>query len=71
MLWAGFMDIVCGLAGIGTAVRAYTVAKRYSAMGARGFIASRTLEAAMLFAGVLALFAAVTVRQDLAWERRN
>ena len=37
VLWAGFMDIVCGLAGVGTAVALYTVAKRYSAMGARGF----------------------------------
>jgi hypothetical protein len=66
VMWGGFMDIVCGLAGIGTAVALYNVAKRYCSWGARGFLASRTLEASMLFAGALALFAAVTVRHDLA-----
>lgn len=66
VLWAGLMDVVCGLAGIGTAVALYQVAKRYSPMGARGFLASRTLEASMLFAGVLALFAIVTMRHDVA-----
>jgi Domain of unknown function (DUF4386) len=66
VLWGGLFEVITGLAGIGTAVVLYPVAKRYSRNGALGFFASRTLEASIIFVGVLSLLSVVTLRQDLA-----
>lgn len=62
-LWGGLIEILTGLTCIGTAVAAYPVIKRFGAGRAAGFVASRTLEAAMIFTGVLAVLAVYTLRQ--------
>lgn len=66
VLWGGLIEILTGLTGIGTAVALYSVIKRYGPGRAVGFVASRTLEAAMIFTGVLAVLAVYTLRQDFA-----
>jgi hypothetical protein len=66
VLWGGLIEILTGLTGIGTAVVLYPVIKRYGPRGAIGFVASRTLEAAMIFVGVISVLGVYTLRQDLA-----
>ena len=60
-----FLEVVVALAGIGTAVTLFPVVKRQNEGMALGFVAARTLEAAMLFTGVASLLSLVTLRQDL------
>src|SRR5207302_10302586 len=57
------LEMIVALAGIGTAVALYPVVKRQNEGIALGFVASRTLEAAMIFAGVMCLLSVVTLRQ--------
>jgi hypothetical protein len=64
--WGGFFEIITALTGIGTAVAVYPVIKRHAPARALGFVASRTLEAAAIFTGVMALIAMYVMRQDLA-----
>ena len=64
-LWGCFLEVIVALAGIGTAVTLYPVVKRQNEGMALGFVASRTLEAAMLFTGVASLLSLVTLHQDL------
>ena len=59
----GMLEMIVALAGIGTAVVLYPVLKRQNEGVALGFVSSRTLEAAMIFAGVAALLSVVTLRQ--------
>jgi hypothetical protein len=59
----GILEIVVALAGIGTAVALYPVVKRQNEGMALGFVGSRTLEAATIFAGVVSLLMLVTLRQ--------
>jgi hypothetical protein len=66
VLWGGLIEILTALTGIGTAVALYPVIKRHGPGRAAGFVASRTLEAAMIFSGVLAVLAVYTLRQDFA-----
>ena len=66
VLWGGLIEILTALTGIGTAVALYPVIKRYGPGRAAGFVASRTLEAAMILAGVLAVLSVYTLRQDFA-----
>ena len=56
------LEVIVALAGIGTAVTLYPVVKRQNEGAALGFAASRTLEAAMIFAGVVSLLSLVTLR---------
>lgn len=63
VLWGGLIEVLTGLTGIGTAVALYPVLKRYGPGRAIGFVASRTLEAAMIFSGVVAVLAVYTLRQ--------
>jgi hypothetical protein len=65
VLWGGLIEVLTALTGIGTAVALYPVIKRYGPGRALGFVASRTLEAAMICAGVLAVLAVYTLRQDV------
>jgi hypothetical protein len=60
-----FLEVVVALACIGTAITLYPVVKRQNEGMALGFVAARTLEAAMLFTGVASLLTLVTLRQDL------
>ena len=58
------LEIIVALAGIGTAVALYPVVKRQNEGVALGFVATRTLEAGAIFAGVFVLLAIVTLRQS-------
>jgi Domain of unknown function (DUF4386) len=58
------LEIIVALAGIGTAVALYPVLKRQNQGLALGFVGSRVLEAATLFAGTAILMAMVTLRKD-------
>lgn len=64
VLWGGLIEVLTALTCIGTAVALYPVIKRHGPGRAVGFVASRTLEAAMIFTGVLAVLAVYTLRQD-------
>jgi len=64
-LWGAFLEVIVALAGIGTAITLYPVVKRQNQGMALGFVASRTLEAAMLFTGVASILSLVTLHQDL------
>ena len=66
VIWAGFLDVACALAGIGTALALYQVARRYSETAAVGFIASRVVEATIIVGGVISLLSIVTLRQHVA-----
>jgi len=57
------LEIIVALAGIGTAIALYPVVKRQGESRALGFVASRTLEAAIIFAGVTTPLSVVTLRQ--------
>src|ERR1700694_1573251 len=57
------LEMIVALAGIGTAVALFPVVKRQNEGVALGFVATRTLEAAMIFAGVACLLSVVTLRQ--------
>jgi putative exporter of polyketide antibiotics len=61
---AGVLDIVNLLAAIGTAVVLYPVVKRQNRTLALGFVATRLLEASVLFTAVLTTLAVVTLRQQ-------
>jgi hypothetical protein len=62
----GYLELICGLAGIGTAVVLYPVTRRVHRGAAVGFVGSRVLEAAMILVGVLSVLSIVTLRQDAA-----
>src|SRR3954451_5316634 len=64
-LWGGFLEAIVALAGIGTAITLYPVVKRQNQGMALGFVASRTLEASMIFTGVASILSLVTLHQDL------
>ncbi|MBG6215113.1 MAG: DUF4386 domain-containing protein [Cryobacterium sp.] len=57
------LEIIVALGCIGTAVALYPVVRRRNEGVALGFVAARTLEAATVFAGVVALMAIVSLRQ--------
>ena len=60
-----FLEVLVALAGIGTAVTLFPVVKRQNEGMALGFVASRTLEAAMIFTCVASLLSLLTLRHDL------
>jgi hypothetical protein len=57
------LEMIVALAGIGTAVALYPVVKRQGEARAVGFIASRTLEAATIYVGIVSLMSIVSLRQ--------
>lgn len=59
-------EIITALAGVVTAVAVHSVLRRYSPRAAIGFVTSRVVEAAAIFAGVFAIMAAYTLRTDVA-----
>jgi len=63
VLFAGLLDVLLAFACIGTAVALYPVVKRQNQGVALGFVGSRTLEAAIIVTGAVALLSVVTVRQ--------
>ena len=60
----GILELIVGLACIGTAVMLYPVVKRQHEGIAMGFVGARVLEAATIFLGVASLWTIVTLRQD-------
>jgi hypothetical protein len=61
-----FLEMLCAITGIGTAIVLYPVVRRVDRIRAVGFIASRTLEASMIFVGVVSVLSLVTMRQSVA-----
>jgi len=66
VMWGAVLEVIVALAGIGTAVVLYPVAKRQSEKAALGFVAARVLEASLIFVGVISLISLVTLRHDVA-----
>jgi hypothetical protein len=66
VLWGALFEMLTGLTGIGTAVMLYPIIKKHGVVNAVGFVASRTLEAAIIVMGFLSLLAVYTLRQDFA-----
>jgi hypothetical protein len=64
VMFAGILDVLVGLTGIGTAVALYPVVKRQNHAAALGFVTARMYEAAVIMIGVVCLFAVVTLRQE-------
>jgi hypothetical protein len=58
-----FLEVIVALASIGTAVTLFPVLRRQNEGMALGFVASRTLEGAMIFAGVASLLSLVALQQ--------
>ena len=63
VILGAFLEVIVALAGIGTAVTLYPVVKRQNEGFALGFVTSRVLEAATIYAGVVSLMSIVTLRQ--------
>jgi hypothetical protein len=57
------LEMIVALAGIGTAVALYPVVRRQGEARAVGFVASRTLEAATLYVGIVSLMSIVSLRR--------
>ncbi|MGH7650430.1 MAG: DUF4386 domain-containing protein [Gemmatimonadaceae bacterium] len=57
------LEMIVALAGIGTAVALYPVVKRQGQARAVGLVASRTLEAATIYVGIVSLMSIVSLRQ--------
>src|SRR5436305_2404943 len=57
------LEMIVALAGIGTAVALFPVLKTQNEGLALGFVGSRVLEAATIFAGVVFLLSVVSLRQ--------
>jgi hypothetical protein len=66
VLVAAFLEVVVALAGIGTAVVLFRVARRQSETAALGFVTARVLEAALILVGVVSILSILTLRQDVA-----
>jgi hypothetical protein len=57
------LEMIVALAGIGTAVALYPVLRRQGEARAVGFVASRVLEAATIYVGIVSLMSIVTLRR--------
>lgn len=66
VLWGSFAEVVVALAGIGTAVVLFPVAKRVSETAALGFVTARVVEGTLIIVGVVSIHALVTLRDDVA-----
>ena len=60
------LEMIVALAGIGTAVALYPVVRRQGEARAIGFVASRILEAATIYVGIVSLMSIVSLRQSAA-----
>jgi hypothetical protein len=63
VLLGALLEMIVALAGIGTAVALWPVLKRQGEARALGFVTSRTLEGATIYAGIASLLSIVTLRQ--------
>jgi hypothetical protein len=62
VMWGAILEIIVALAGMGTAIALFPVIKRQNEAMALGLIGTRTVEAAVIFAGVASLLSIVTLR---------
>lgn len=58
------LEVILGVSCVGTAIALYPIIRRRSDARARGFVASRTVEATLVLMGVVAVLALLTVRDD-------
>jgi hypothetical protein len=65
VLLGAFLDVFLVLAIVGTGVALYPVIRRHNEGAALGYAGLRVLEAGVIAAGIVALLALVTLRQDL------
>jgi len=63
VLLGALLEVLLALAIVGTAVTLFPVVKRQNEGVALGYVALRTLEAAIIAVGIVSLLAAVTLRQ--------
>jgi Domain of unknown function (DUF4386) len=63
VMLGALLEMIVALAGIGTAVALYPVIRRQGEARAVGFVASRVLEAATIYVGIVSLMSIVTLRQ--------
>ena len=66
VLVAASSEVVVALAGIGTAVVLYRVARRQSETAALGFVTARVVEGALIIVGVVSVLTLLTLRTDVA-----
>ncbi|SHN74857.1 protein of unknown function [Geodermatophilus obscurus] len=66
VMWGAFSEVVVALAGIGTAVVLFPVAKRVSETAALGFVTSRVVEGALIIVGVVSVLSLVNLKNDVA-----
>jgi hypothetical protein len=66
VLWGALSEVVVAIAGVGTAVVLFPVAKRQSETAALGFVTSRVLEAGGILLGVVSVLSVITLRHDVA-----
>ncbi len=59
------LEIILVIANIATAVVLYPILKRQSQSISLGYVASRTIESAIIAVGIISILAAVTLRQDV------
>jgi len=63
---AAFLEVLQMIAQIGVAVVMFPILKRKSESMALGYVASRTMESAMIGVGLIAMLSILTLRGDLA-----
>ncbi|GAA1233339.1 hypothetical protein GCM10009665_24530 [Kitasatospora nipponensis] len=66
VLLGAFLEVLLALSIVGTAVTLFPVVRRQHEGLALGYVALRTLEAAVITVGIVSLLAVVTLRQHLA-----
>jgi len=66
VLWAALSEVVVAIAGVGTAVVLFPIAKRQSETAALGFVTSRVLEAGGILLGVVGVLSVVSLRNNFA-----
>lgn len=71
VMWAAASEVVVALAGVGTAVVLFRVAKRQSETAALGFVTARVVEAGLILVGVISLLSIVALRRDAAGADGN
>ena len=58
------LELFLIIANVGTAVVPYSIHKRYSEVGAVGYVTARVMESVFIAIGIVSLLAIVTLRQD-------
>jgi Domain of unknown function (DUF4386) len=61
-----FLEVILGIANIGTAVTLFPILKRQNEGVALGYVTARVVESTLIAVGIIGLLAAVSLRQDLA-----